>query len=183
MISGMLRPLENLPVGRCEGQSIPYGGASALAVVTRQLLLPLSTKESPKTKNALASALEQKFPSTAKMRRKAPQILAIFFQKESKSRKIDASYFLLSQVFFFGVIFFFSLSLILGWKMVEGLVVIYMHEFSTNGLVQLVVKGQEFQVKNIMVMSQQLQYIKFDSCLGEIFMCFLQVKRQPAFKF
>lgn len=51
-MSGMFRPLEKRPVGRCVGKSIPYGGESARALVARKLLLPLSTKESPNTKNA-----------------------------------------------------------------------------------------------------------------------------------
>lgn len=53
--SGMLRPLEKRPVGRWVGKSMPYGGESALAVVTKKSLLPLSTSESPKTKKARAS--------------------------------------------------------------------------------------------------------------------------------
>lgn len=50
--SGMLYPLEKRPVGACDGMSMPYGGASARADVSKKLLLPLSTKESPNTKKA-----------------------------------------------------------------------------------------------------------------------------------
>ena len=55
-MSGRLKPLENRPVGWWVGQSIPFGGESARAVDAKQLLLPLSTSESPKTKKARAAS-------------------------------------------------------------------------------------------------------------------------------
>jgi hypothetical protein len=56
MMSGRFLPLLNRPVARWSGVSMPYGGESARASVTRKLLLPLSTRESPKTKKLRAAS-------------------------------------------------------------------------------------------------------------------------------
>jgi hypothetical protein len=75
MMSGTFLPLLNRPVARWSGVSMPYGGESARAAVTRKLLLPLSTRESPNTKKARAASTEAVVPSRHSTgRRKASQL-------------------------------------------------------------------------------------------------------------